>query len=313
MRILIAALRRRYYRMLMSPLGRSLRTRKGRNAWEQFAPRVSASQEMLAQELQAQGIAYTSVRRLRGADTVLHAMQGRAAELKRVWDEDTHFREHILKGAEDLHLNKGAKKLFLIPLYGGGWVVPELDPVSPFSQWILSDELLMTAGAYLGSVPRLHSFNVSQTVVQDALIDATLSQRWHRDPEDARLVKVFLYLSDVADQGSGPFGYVRGSQEGGIYRRLFPQQYPAGSYPDKGEVERAVSAEAIVTCLGPAGTVIFCDTSGLHRGGLSTREPRLMLTASFVTDASLQPRKFSLPSPERFRGFSPLARAALYL
>ena len=42
------------------------------------------------------------------------------------------------------------------------------------------------------------------------------SQRWHRDYNDERLVKVFIYLTDV-DEDTGPLEYVPGSTLGGEY------------------------------------------------------------------------------------------------
>ena len=46
------------------------------------------------------------------------------------------------------------------------------------------------------------------------------SQRWHRDPDDDHIVKMFIYLSDVAEE-AGPFEYVRDSAAGGRYGDLF--------------------------------------------------------------------------------------------
>jgi hypothetical protein len=37
----------------------------------------------------------------------------------------------------------------------------------------------------------------------------------------------------------------------------------------------------MVTALGKAGTVIFCDTAGLHKGGLSYSGERIMATGFY--------------------------------
>jgi hypothetical protein len=123
---------------------------------------------------------------------------------------------------------------------------------------------------------------------------------------------VFLYLSDVNDVGAGPFTYLRGSQQGGPYRKHYPQKFPQGSYPPAGAVEKLADPKDILTCLGRAGTIIFADTSGLHKGGFSTTTARLMYTAGFSSFASHCPRMYAFPQDlSRVKELSPSAQYAL--
>ena len=41
------------------------------------------------------------------------------------------------------------------------------------------------------------------------------------------------------------------------------------------------------TFTGPAGTLLFCNTAGFHRGGFSTTAPRVLATATYSSPASL--------------------------
>jgi hypothetical protein len=111
------------------------------------------------------------------------------------------------------------------------------------------------------------------------------SQNWHRDGEDRQVLKIFIYLNDV-DEETGPFMYVKESIKGLKYGKLFPQRPPEGSYPNE-SVDKAVSPEDIKLCLGKAGTVIFCDTTGLHRGGYAFSKERTMFTASYQASSSV--------------------------
>jgi hypothetical protein len=43
-----------------------------------------------------------------------------------------------------------------------------------------------------------------------------------------------------------------------------------------------------VTFTGPKGTLILCNTSGLHRGGFATAGPRVLATATYCSPASLK-------------------------
>jgi hypothetical protein len=125
--------------------------------------------------------------------------------------------------------------------------------------------------------------------------DRIASQRWHRDPWDNHIVKVFTYFSDV-DQETGPFEYLRGTPEGGRNSHLWPWEgddvYDKhGLYPPQEEFEAKAPAEDILTCTGPAGTMVFADTSGFHRGGWTQSKPRILAYTSYVsTKFRLQPR-----------------------
>ncbi len=285
------ALARRYWRVRMSPPLWRFINRGRRRTWQALALREAPHERRIADALRADGIAFSSLQEL-GLDHLWPAMQENARALKQRWVSDASFREHILGELESKEIAKGAKKTFLLPLYGGGWTTPMLEPENPYIQFSLSDTVLTIAGMYLGLMPKFDSFNLSETVLVAG--DAKFSQRWHRDPEDRRLLKAFIYVSDVLDDGVGPFTYVRGSQEGGRYHHLFPQQFPQGSYPAPEALERTVHPKDIQKAFGKAGTVVFADTAGLHRGGFSTTRERMMYTAGYVAATSTQPRKFTI-------------------
>ena len=113
------------------------------------------------------------------------------------------------------------------------------------------------------------------------------SQRWHRDYNDKHLLKVFLYLVDV-DETMGPFQFVAGSQPGGPYDDAWGWQPLGQNYPTEKELESRIPASAVQTFTGPAGTLLFCNTAGFHRGG-SRRRSR----------ASSRPRRTRRPRRSR--------------
>ncbi len=100
---------------------------------------------------------------------------------------------------------------------------------------------------------------------------ASASQRWHRDFNDQHLLKAFLYLVDV-DEGTGPFEYIPGSAPGGQYAHEWPWRPLGETYPPEGALEERIPADAIKTFTGPKGTLLFCNTSGFHRGGFATEQ-----------------------------------------
>jgi ectoine hydroxylase-related dioxygenase (phytanoyl-CoA dioxygenase family) len=172
-----------------------------------------------------------------------------------------------------------------------------LDSDDPWFAFSSSRRMLDVANAYLRLWSKLSYVDLWYTAQQPATDERVASQNWHVDFDDKHLLKAFVYLSDV-DAGHGPFQYVPGSQPGGRHhsvRPWVPMGY--GRVPDE-DVARNVPAEEIATFTGPKGTLILCNTSGLHRGGFATSGPRVLATATYCSPASLKAlsnRNYSTP------------------
>jgi hypothetical protein len=149
-----------------------------------------------------------------------------------------------------------------------------------------SRRLLDLANAYLGMWSKLEYVDVWYSVPQPEDAERVASQRWHRDYDDQHLLKAFLYLVDV-DGDTGPFEYVPGSARGGPYAGEWPWRPLGESYPSQDELARRVPDEAVKTFTAPKGTIIFCNTSGFHRGGFTTAKPRVLATVTYSSPASL--------------------------
>ena len=205
----------------------------------------------------------------------------------------------------ELNLKQKSKKKFLYSYYGTDDISKSIDLENPFVQFYLSEKLLQIAISYLGYIPELYEIYIEKTVpVGDA--SPEYSQNWHRDPEEKKTLKIFLYLNDV-DNDCGPFTYILGSQPTGKSKlsKLFPQKLPHGSYPEADSVKNSVEDKSYFIATAKMGTLIFCDTAGLHRGGHATKHHRIMSTAFFPSKRySLKPL-YNLESlrdsdPERF-------------
>jgi ectoine hydroxylase-related dioxygenase (phytanoyl-CoA dioxygenase family) len=117
--------------------------------------------------------------------------------------------------------------------------------------------------------------------------DRVGSMRWHRDYNDRHLVKVFVYLCDV-DEGTGPFEYVPGSAREGPFANEWPWRPLSELYPAQEEFERRIPQSAVRTLTGPEGSMIFCNTSGFHRGGYVTEKTREMGVLHYVSPGALR-------------------------
>lgn len=297
-----------YHRLRSSwPVWYYLLNYRSRREWRKYNSEnpLNAVQEKLAAVLQQDGIAVTHITELFPESDIFNKLSQYASSLAAA----PSAREKIAALETCAVKAKGDLIVHLLGGYGG--IKPVLSLPDPFIKFILSEKILGIAGAYLGSLPKFKMFSLHSTILRPENATPQFSQRWHRDPDDKKIVKVFLYLSDVLDERAGPFQYVIGSQHGGRWRNFYPQLPPVGRYPPDGEVERAVPKDNIRVCTGKAGAMIFCDTSGLHRGGYSTGERRLMFAGTFTSAASIQPQNFILEETSDLEALPTLAHLTL--
>ena len=204
-----------------------------------------------------------------------------------------------------IHKNEGnlkqkSKKKYLYSYYGTEDVNKPIDLDNPFVQFYLSEKLLQIVVSYLGYIPQLYEIYIEKTVpVGDA--SPTYSQNWHRDPEEKKTLKIFLYLNDVNIE-SGPFTYILGSQPTGKSKlaKLFPQKLPHGSYPDSDSIKKLVNDDSYYVATAEKATLIFCDTAGIHKGGHAIKYDRIMSTAFFPSKKYSMKPLFILDKLEYF-------------
>jgi len=160
----------------------------------------------------------------------------------------------------------------------------ELGLDDPWLRLGLNRRLLDIANTYLGMWTKLEYIDVWYTPPADES-ERKSSQRWHRDFNDRHLLKAFLYLVDV-DEETGPFEYVPRSAPGSELDHLWPWRPLGDNYPPDDELAAKIEGKS-VSFVAPKGTVIFCNTSGFHRGGFASGKPRALATVTYSSPASL--------------------------
>jgi hypothetical protein len=274
----VRATYRLHDRMLSNP------TAKKR--FSEHPPALDGDQQEIVDSLRAEGLAVVPFSKL-FEDALWNDLAGSSAEFARKIESDLREEEENPSEAVLKARAKGSKKQYLRRSYAPGPV--ELPPDNPWLRLGISARMLDIVNTYVELWSKLSYVDQWYTVpMMDAESDRIASQRWHRDYNDQYLVKVFLYMNDV-DEGSGPFEYVPRSHIGGDrYGDVFPWQ-PFGEdlYPPSEELQRRIPPEATRLLTAPAGTMIFCDTTGFHRGGFATESPRIMGVYNYVSQASL--------------------------
>lgn len=236
--------------------------------------KLTSLESRITQDLKNTGIATTSLKELFPEREMLQTLQ-----------EYAHSLEHNAK--------QRTKKAFLEQYWD---VTPPFDQENPFIRFAMETAVRNIVNSYMDMWTKLKTFTLIKTIpVHDST--PTQSQCWHRDPEEKRMCKVFIYLTDV-DEQSGPFIYIPESPYGMKWGNAFVQHPPEGVYPSAEILEKAIPKSEQRTFTGKAGTVIFCDTSGLHKGGYAKEKERLMFTAFYSSPTFSEAPRYIPPSKE---------------
>lgn len=257
---------------------RLLSNRASRRRFTRSSPALDDLQRSLVETLDREGFVTLRFAELFDEET-----------WQRVLADGSSFRERTAaaladpESAEATELRTRPGKEFVVRKLSYGVTLDESDP------WFaaaLSHRMLDVANAYLRMLSKLEYVDMWFSVPQPEDAKRVASQRWHRDFNDRHLLKAFVYLVDV-DERMGPFQYVSGSAGAGPYAGEWAWRPLGENYPAEDELERRVAPEQIHKFTAPAGTLILCNTSGFHRGGLSTSDPRVLATATYSSPASL--------------------------
>jgi hypothetical protein len=270
-----SALERRGIRATYALHDRVLSNRASRNRFAHDRPALDDVQRGIVADLERDGFALLSFSDLLTGDETQQAVERQAERFV------SETEAGLAGDRESLRVRAG--KEFVVRLLSYG-VDIGLD--DPWFSVCTSRRMLDIANTYLGLWSKLEYVDLWYSVPQPEDARRVASQRWHRDFNDKHLLKAFLYLVDV-DEGTGPFEYVPGSAPGGRYADAWPWRPLGENYPPDGELERRIPADGVRTFTGEKGTLLFCNTSGFHRGGFATTKPRVLATVTYSSPASL--------------------------
>jgi hypothetical protein len=270
-----SALEKRGVRATYTLHDRVLSNRSSRRHFTGSAPELDEIQQRIVSELSTDGYCVAPFSDVIGDGSAWNAIEEQA-------DGFVAETEAGLAGDREA-LRVRAGKEFVVRLHSYG---TELGLDDPWFAACASHRLLDIANTYLGLWSKLEYVDMWYSVPQPADAGRKSSQRWHRDFNDQHLLKAFLYLVDV-DEGAGPFEYVPGSAPGGRYADQWPWRPLGENYPPDGELEKRIPADGIRTFTAPKETMVFCNTSGFHRGGFATERPRVLATVTYSSPASL--------------------------
>lgn len=124
------------------------------------------------------------------------------------------------------------------------------------------------------------------------------SQNWHRDLEDLKILKIFMYCNDVTLK-NGALQYTPKSFCGGDFPlnvgRTTDADYRAVRILNSEQEE--LCNKVAVTFEGGPGDIMIVNNTGYHRGGLVTEGFRCMVHALYIRpDAQFKPANINYDS-----------------
>jgi hypothetical protein len=117
-------------------------------------------------------------------------------------------------------------------------------------------------------------------VIRRSLVDGRdLGTRlWHQDGEDFNVLRMVIYLNDVAP-GGGPFEYIP-RNSGLSYKRF---GYSPGPLTNQ-RMKEVVPFDQWKRVTGPAGTVVLCDTAKtFHHESMQTERERAVVMIGYTS------------------------------
>jgi hypothetical protein len=152
-----------------------------------------------------------------------------------------------------------------------------------FVRYALQPAVINVISTALGEIPWLDYVFLSYSRHVEG--DLQASQLWHRDHDDVRVVKLFSYLTDVQENGDGPFTFLpRQSTDKFGYPLL-------GSHFPDDQIFGKVPREDVKVMKAPALTSFMVETSKcLHMGSrMAPGHGRLLYTATFFAFPRMYP------------------------
>ena len=152
-----------------------------------------------------------------------------------------------------------------------------------FMNLYLSDTLVNMASYFYGETPKLRNI-FTYIHPQSPATQEFASQIWHRDPEDFKIFKAFIYLGDVKKE-TGAMSYIKHSQFGGLNQNIC-DNIIGNNYGRGWNFHYEPRKEDVDIMEGKAGDIFFVNTHGLHKGGFVKQGIRCLVVGCYLSPDS---------------------------
>jgi hypothetical protein len=153
----------------------------------------------------------------------------------------------------------------------------QLTPNSPFLKFAIHEDLLEAVSDYLGEVPRLNFIEVWYSRATNGQIKS--SQLHHLDAEYPTQAKVFIYASDVLEDGDGALSFYDSATSQRMAREI---GYKGGGRVTDDTLAALERGSELVRLKGKVGDVAMIDTGmNFHFGSRIRNKDKPRITVAF--------------------------------
>ncbi|MHB1277548.1 MAG: phytanoyl-CoA dioxygenase family protein [Bacteroidia bacterium] len=232
--------------------------------------------DSIVEELKANGICQIHIHDLEGGEKLLQDLQ---EEYNKALEP---HRERINENRRKLDSSQkdDSTKEYII---GFNTQEDHFSLDSALMRFALHPEILAVANGYLDMLSKVTGLKFWYTIASKGQ-EPSGSQLWHRDYDDIKYLKAFVYLGDVGE-GAGPFIYAKGSNTG-IKRWLDPlyhRERSGGKRATDERMDKFLSMDKWKLATGKEGAIIFADVAGLHKGGHALAQDRKLLYVGYLS------------------------------
>ena len=154
-------------------------------------------------------------------------------------------------------------------------------PIGAIKKFI--ESLQPIASAYLKQQAVLTDITLHSAIPTETEREG--SSHWHRDRGDFQFFRAFLYVDTIDNQGA-TVSYIPFSQRFGKYHSKFFNPRCTGSVITSGMNLPSV------TVTGKSGTVLFCDTGGIHANNNARSGRSLKLLIVYATKMNRRKQEY---------------------
>jgi hypothetical protein len=221
----------------------------------------------IVQSLQTVGVVTTTVSDFLN-DDIIFEKTGKSLD-KMISQEDVVSRSEMLRLGAPIRDRTKFFEFQNKQLFGGAMSLDN----SEIIQFYLNDMFLDVAEEYL-ETREVRIRNCLAFYHPENPFPPANSQNWHRDTEDTRILKVFVYYNDVTEH-NGSLWYVKNSKHMSKNDNIWPNVGKAKhGYLDL-ESTMKIPYNDVMKIEGKAGTICFFDANGFHKGGNVKKGHRL--------------------------------------
>ncbi len=174
---------------------------------------------------------------------------------------------------------------------------------NPLMDVVNHPDILAAVGQRLGAPATIASVEAWWTFGEhNDAGSAAFDDIYHRDVDDLRFIKLFVYLTD-ATLATGAHRFILGSHA--------DAQFARRGAISEAQVEAAYRPDQVKTVTGQAGTGFLEDTWGIHRALLATEGRRLIFSCIYVLAAHM-PGNTHRPAQALPHGYGRYANRRLF-